>query len=323
MSYFLNEHSLQGQYVTSYEFEQALTTIARLRQKIKDAGYEFYCCPSILSCNTMNDVSFERAISELKRDLKQLVRTWLSASPNWLDAPYHDAIYDEYWCSGELVNHGSLAEAACRTHLGYFSEVISFANSVTHNDTPIRVTWETPASDPLEIEINNYWTHEQVVAALEQRVMNAERLPVTSWKGLVEWGHAFCPYLFLADNLLHFLEGVPFSSAAAKRVQERLKVLNDLRAETNADGTRTEAGHKIYQREFIGARANFTDESETNKHLFRADLTFRHPEMPDVTLFCPWHGKVSTQIFRIHFSWPITSESHLYIVYIGPKITKE
>jgi hypothetical protein len=39
-------------------------------------------------------------------------------------------------------------------------------------------------------------------------------------------------------------------------------------------------------------------------------------------IFCTWHGKVKTPQYRIHFSWPISAVAPLYVVYIGPKITK-
>jgi hypothetical protein len=33
-------------------------------------------------------------------------------------------------------------------------------------------------------------------------------------------------------------------------------------------------------------------------------LEFANPDNPQVTLFCPWHGKVKKGQFRIHFEWP-------------------
>ena len=35
------------------------------------------------------------------------------------------------------------------------------------------------------------------------------------------------------------------------------------------------------------------------------------------------HGKVKTPQIRIHFSWPITASTPLYVVYVGYKITKK
>jgi len=51
-------------------------------------------------------------------------------------------------------------------------------------------------------------------------------------------------------------------------------------------------------------------------------MTFRHPEKADETIFCPWYGKVGTPQLRVHFSWPVRADETLYVVYVGPKITK-
>ena len=51
-------------------------------------------------------------------------------------------------------------------------------------------------------------------------------------------------------------------------------------------------------------------------------MTFGPPEHADRTLFFPWHGKVQTPQLRVHFSWPVRADKHLYVVYVDPKITK-
>jgi len=51
-------------------------------------------------------------------------------------------------------------------------------------------------------------------------------------------------------------------------------------------------------------------------------MTFPDPDVQGETLFCSWHGKVKTPQYRIHFSWPVTAASPVYVVYVGPKITK-
>ena len=72
----------------------------------------------------------------------------------------------------------------------------------------------------------------------------------------------------------------------------------------------------------MGDRALFSDSSLSEKRKFRKALTFGHPEKPGGRLFCPWHGKVSHQTLRLHFSWPPQAKQPVHIVYAGPKITK-
>lgn len=87
-------------------------------------------------------------------------------------------------------------------------------------------------------------------------------------------------------------------------------------------GKRTPEGHTLYQKHFTGDKAWFSDSSDTEKARFKNELIFKHPANPNEVLFCPWHGKVKTPQLRIHFSWPIREDQPLYIVYVGPKITK-
>jgi hypothetical protein len=72
----------------------------------------------------------------------------------------------------------------------------------------------------------------------------------------------------------------------------------------------------------FGDNAWFSDSSEAEKNEFEESLTFPHPVEPGQTLFCTWHGKVKTQQIRIHFSWPVRWDTPLYILYVGPKITR-
>ena len=100
------------------------------------------------------------------------------------------------------------------------------------------------------------------------------------------------------------------------------KTLDDLCLCFNDDGNRTAEGHRLHEDHYTGAKAWFSDESEGNKQKFKKELTVNHPEKPGETILCPWHGKVKTPQIRIHFSWPIVSEEPVYVVYVGPKITK-
>jgi hypothetical protein len=78
----------------------------------------------------------------------------------------------------------------------------------------------------------------------------------------------------------------------------------------------------LYAAHFVGEKAWLTDSSDAEKRQFRSELTFPNPEKSGQHLFCSWHGKVKTPQLRIHFSWPIAANTPLYIVYVGPKITK-
>jgi hypothetical protein len=88
------------------------------------------------------------------------------------------------------------------------------------------------------------------------------------------------------------------------------------------DGEAGPRGRELYRQYFIGDRARFSDESTRNKREFRAEMSFADPESEDRVLFCPWHGKIQTPQFRIHFEWPVpVGQRRLKVLYIGPKLT--
>lgn len=71
-----------------------------------------------------------------------------------------------------------------------------------------------------------------------------------------------------------------------------------------------------------GRGATFTDSSDSEKSEFKKEMTFDNPLDAKRTLFCPWHGKVQTPQLRVHFSYPICADEALFVVYVGPKLTK-
>ena len=101
-----------------------------------------------------------------------------------------------------------------------------------------------------------------------------------------------------------------------------MTVLHDLKNCFDDRGQRTPEGHETYRKHFTGKKAWFSDSSDSEKADFRRDLTFSHPADAGETLFCTWHGKVKTPQLRIHFSWPVHAAEPLYVVYVGPKITR-
>jgi hypothetical protein len=126
----------------------------------------------------------------------------------------------------------------------------------------------------------------------------------------------------VADYVIDPLARQPFVPGAARRFQELLSTLERLKGSFTEDGQLTTAGMLLFQNHFVGEKAWFTDSSDTENVDFRNEMTFPHPTVPLERIFCPWHGKVKIQQMRMHFSYPIKRAEPLYIVYIGPKITR-
>ena len=168
-----------------------------------------------------------------------------------------------------------------------------------------------------EVEVQNFWEPSTLKAALR----DAEP-PIESWQQLEKVCPSKFPLLRFTSRCFDQLKGKTFAPSVVNQILSRMKVLNELMDAVDSEGRRTQEGHRQYQKYFTGEKGWFSDSSDTEKREFKNKLTFRHPDKPDCFLFCTWHGKISNQLLRIHFNWPVSPGESLYIVYIGAKITK-
>lgn len=144
-----------------------------------------------------------------------------------------------------------------------------------------------------------------------------------SWSELLETERLGLELLSFSEEIAEQLESCPFVDSIAKQVHQLLIVLNAMALHSDADGSLNAEGLRTHQGNFVGENAAFSDESASNKRAFESKLLFPDPDDPSVKLFCPWHGKINQQQFRVHFQRPRPDHQRkIKIVYIGPKITK-
>ena len=239
---------------------------------------------------------------------------WLARSgPFWEDDRRHDG--DDYMeCNGEVVTDTAAGEAAYRLHHCIQCGLVSMEPS-SWLFSPLAVDWHS-CWPTRSINVPNYWNAEQLAVALD-----AVPVALASWSDLKKAAQS-CSNLTFSPDCFAPLRGLPFGVRAAKALLSRLTILNEIKGCFDEHGRRTPEGHEIVQKHFTGEYAWFSDSSNTEKADFRQDLTFPHPANAGETLFCTWHGKVKPLQLRLHFSWPIRASTPLYIVYVGPKITK-
>ena len=182
--------------------------------------------------------------------------------------------------------------------------------------SPILVNWHQEGGIE-QIKVDNYWD-----ADILESKLRSSQPPLRSWSDLQLTARTRYPGLVFAQNSFGSLAGQPFRPSVARSLLSRLEVLHVLKSSFDEHGNRTPDGHQLYEKHFTGDTAWFSDSSAREKHDFRTELTFPDPTQPTSSLFCPWHGKVKSTQLRIHFSWPVSARRPLYIVYIGPKITR-
>ena len=326
---FFNDLSVHEQFHDTPSFREALCRVMAMRGVARDFKREIHCHYEILNRKSMpmRGTSMPKAIGQLNPEKRRAAMVWMANGPFWDVQCMHspdDCLQDDCLeCEDKAgktvrVMDSAVGEAAYRGLHGSDVGLVSFMRS-DWDFSPICVRWLRNEAKDIkgQKDICNW----RDAAALKAAMENLEP-PVQSWKSLRDTAVRRFEYLTFDDTCFApLMDGVPFMPSSARCILDRLDVLNRLAGAVDADGVRTEEGHRIYQQYFTGDNAWFSDSSDTEKRKYKDKLTFPHPEGFG-TLFCPWHGKTPNQTLRLHFSWPIQAKEPLYVMYIGPKLTK-
>ncbi|SMF96174.1 hypothetical protein SAMN02949497_3559 [Methylomagnum ishizawai] len=316
MDLMVNDLSLHGQYSDNSVFREAIRRVMVIREIARRSGRELYCHRNLLQNMAMPGILLFQAVQALTVSERRSLMPWLTQyGPFWEDSRSHGPD-DWFESKNEIVTDTAIGEAAWCCLNGIGRELVSFSPS-DWQFSPISVSWITGEANTT-IELGNFWEPSTVEAALKN-----VQTRLVSWPELGKSVKLRCPDLDFSEDAFAPLIGHPFNPNAAERLSFILDTLNRLKSCFDEQGQRTQEGHEIYQNFFTG-EALFSDasDSEKNDSEYRRKMTFKHPGNPGENLFCPWHGKVQTPQLRVHFSWPIRAEEPLYIVYIGPKLTK-
>ena len=316
MEVLLNELSLHGQFANVLDFQTAVETVMSARSKIRQFGGVLRCHRNLPQAQVTFSLSLQQAVSQFDENKRREFMLWLTKEgPFWEDSRQHE-VDDWLESQNQIVTDTGLGESAYRYFNGSDYQTFSFVPS-GWQFTPITVDWHRD-NDVIAITITNHWDVNSLEIALQ-----AAASPITSWQQLARDIPICCPNLTFSENSFEPLYSHPFVDNAAKRIVERLKVLDDFKNCFDTQGQRTQEGQRLYQEHFTGDKAWFSTSSDDEKTEFKNELTFNHPNNKDEKLFCPWHGKIKTPQIRIHFSYPIRADKPLYVPYIGLKITKK
>ena len=316
MELLLNDLSVHGQFTDVAEFRQSLASVMAMRNTARRFGREVYVHRNVVNCPIAAKLSVFGALQSptLRNERRAFLGWFTKRGPFWSDDMRHSP--DDYLeCSSEVVTETAVGEVAFCLTLDVDRRLVSFVPS-NWECSPISVRYVS--SITTDIEVSNYWQTQQLEAALQQAAP-----PIASWAELAAVACSRFQRLAFSANCFSALDGQPFAPGAAERIISRLEILNRLMGEIDCTGRRTPEGHRLYQDYFTGDRAWFSDSSDTEKNEFRRQLTFPHPEQPSRSLFCPWHGKVNSPTYRIHFAWPPERPgAPLFVAYVGLKITR-
>ena len=318
MELIFNELSVHGQFADLATFRAAIGRVMGMRRLMQRCGRELYCHRRVVGSEVMRGMTMPQAVQALDLNSRRALMQWLTRhGPFWEDAREHggDDYLDCFMYEDRIVTDTAVGEAAFCTLHGLRRGLVSLIPS-SWKFSPVPV--ELHEDDTVRsIAVRNYWDAEELDADLKEA-----QPPLGTWRDLEAAARSRCRDLTFSVDSFESLRGHPFHEGAADRILLRLIVLQEMRRCFDDSGERTADGHRLYQKHFTGAKAWFSDSSTSEKDDFENELTFPHPSIRGESLFCTWHGKVKWPQLRIHFSWPIRAAEPLYVVYVGPKITK-
>jgi len=322
MEFLVNDLSLHGQFSDPGEFKAAIVSLMRMRAVARRYGRELNCHRGLSSARVTADKTMQQAVHLLSKEEQRSLMQWLTQQgPFWDDVRVHCS--DEWLESnGNVVTDTALGEAAWCCLRGLDHRLVSFSPS-SWQFSPVPVVHVVDQGDCDPVSVVNYWNH----AAVERDLLAAPPT-LASWRDLAVVAQNRFAALTLSKDAFLPLDGSPFAPGAAERILVVLGILERFLGCFDSNGERTQEGHEVYRDFFTGKKGNggrgalFSDSSDDEKSKFEQALSFQHPEGGNRKLFCSWHGKVQTPQLRVHFSWPVRAGKPLYVVYIGPKITK-
>lgn len=319
VEFSFNDLSLEGFFADDKDFEQGIDRVMNIRQLLKSFNRDLYCSRSIGATIMADGKNIYQAINIWNIERRRALLGWLNKyGPFWEDIREHSE--DDYLAYKDLVVTGSaVGEVAFLCSLGLDWRLVSLLPS-SWEFSPVPVEWYKSGEEKISIDVMNYWTFDQIGIAL-----NKVSQTIDSWEALMQFAYGRYNRISFLPECFEGLQGFPFMFSQSQRILVLLEVLDEMKNCFDQFGKRTDEGHRLYKNYFEGDMSLFSDSSDTEKSKFMKELTFPHPDYKGKNLFCPWHGKVrSSQVpIRIHFSWPIRADEPLYVVYVGPKLTKK
>lgn len=325
MDLLFNDLSIHGQFHDWGSFHQALEQLMKMRAVAKRFDREVRCNSNLVNISPGQTFSMQQAINQLRdKSKRRVIMSWLTKGPFWDASPgqrehSEDDLLECIDKNDQVVTDTAIGEAAFRVLNRSPCGIVSIKPSEWES-SPINIAYRdgNGQSGDQFISIENFLDS----SALASSLQDAES-PIASWNILEETALNRFQRLTFTTASFEPLAKLPFAKCSAKRLVKLLCILNQLANVLDQHGMQSLEEQQIYKNYFTGDNAWFSDSSKPEKQRFEQDLTFPHPEHRDDTLFCPYHGKERHLQLRLHVSWPIQKGKPVYVVYIGPKLTKE
>lgn len=313
-----NELSLAGQVRPEGE-QEVLAFMLSCREETRSAGGTLKTLRRILAQRFIGEATLAQRLHAMPdgEPRKRLLLSWLANDGPFVDDDQgHDSSIWFELPDGAVVTDATLAELAHVALQGLQATAAVSLVGGGFDSNPLVVTRVDGDNSRTPAPLANFGDLVPFRTWLQ-----AQEGPMRSWADLAARAQRVCSSLLWAADAFAPLASQPFQPGVAMRLLERLSILQRMKTAFDDHGDRTPEGDQLYQTHFTGEKAWFSDSSTSEKAKFEQELTFRHPQT-GASVFCPWHGKLNTPPYRVHFTYPINVEAPLVVVYVGPKRTK-
>ena len=324
MELLFNDLSLHGQFHDPAEFSASIGRVMEMRKVAGLFGRDLHC-PRIVADapRVIRDMPMRQAVQYLDESARRELMFWLTREGPFMDdIRQHRGPEDslDLGDKDEVVTNTAVGEAAYCRFKDVDCRLVSLSPS-TWNFSPVQVVLRKSRGRSYPLDVENYWERAALQQALEDAAPPAP--PMKNWPDLEKEARRQYTALTFGENAFKPIFSTPFSNGAAERILLILRVLHDLKHSFKQQGGLTSEGREIYNLHFFGDKALFSDSSDTEKAQFQQELTFPNPSRGGKPLPCTWHGKVKTPQIRVHYHWrSISASEPVYVMYVGPKITK-
>ena len=313
MELLFNDLSLHGQFHSARDFEESIGRVMEMRALTGRFGRKLHCHRNLVNAQVTPELRMPQVVGALGADTRRALMGWLTKyGPFIEDIREHDG--DDYLLAygDEDVTDTAVGEAAYRRFSSVDRRLVSVSPS-TWNFSLVPVAWHNGGSKSIAVE--NYWERDAL-----QRGLESAPAPMQTWRDLEGIVRTRYTALTFSDDAFEPILHNPFVPGAAKKINQILGVLHELKHSFDAQGRLTNEGQELRDKHFTG-EALISDSSDTDKERYRKELTFPNPSNPNEYLFCPMRGKVNTNVpIRVHYHWPIRADAPVYVVYVGRKI---
>lgn len=311
-AYYFNDLSLGHRLHEKADVLKAMEQLVQFHTHIRKLGHVSYLHKGAIYRCTVGGEIFAKGVQrccsrDVVRRITALIDKSCPALPEDALAPH--GLLCTY--SGQNISDTALAECAYRSYMGEeYGTVYSLIDS-NFCLPQLKVCFQSGLQGHGDtVDVDNLWTFLQL-----QEHLGAACKGLDSWDDLIQQVEGFCTQVKITQEAVERLRVEPFAHNVAEQVFRRLEALQLL---SKAEDERT--FQQLHAKFCQGDKAWFSPSSDAECRNFKEEMSF---DVDRKKVFCPYHGKVKIQQYRIHMVGTPQKGQEVVVTYIGPKITKQ